>query len=88
MGDDHSHIDCKQMVDLLGDYVDGQLPAEVRAKVDDHMHQCAPCVAFLRQYRFAPEAVRTHLLKQVPVDLENRLLSFLRDKTRPKAGAS
>ena len=39
-------------------------------------------MAFLRQYKFAPQAVRDHLLKAVPVDLEDRLLSFLKNRTK------
>ena len=75
-----THVDCKGLVDLLGDYVDDQLPAHLKTAVDGHMGQCAPCMAFLKQYRFAPEAVRAHLLQKVPVDLETRLLSFLKTK--------
>ena len=37
-------------------------------------------MAFLRQYRFAPEAARKMLLKAVPEELEDRVLSFLRGK--------
>ncbi len=75
-----THVDCKGLVDLLGDYVDDQLPPHLKTAVDGHMGQCAPCMAFLKQYRFAPEAVRAHLLQKVPVDLETRLLSFLKTK--------
>ena len=75
-------VDCCHLVSLLGDYVDGHLQQETAAAVDGHIGQCAPCLAFLRQYRFAPEAVRRHLLECVPVDLENRLLSFLRARTK------
>ena len=75
-----THVDCQGLVDLLGDYVDDQLPLHLKNAVDGHMSQCAPCMAFLKQYRFAPQAVRAHLLEKVPVDLESRLLSFL--KTR------
>lgn len=85
MSDSTRPVDCQKLVELLGDYADEQLPAEQKAAVDSHLGQCAPCMAFLRQYRFAPTAVREHLLKAVPVDLENRLLSFLRDKTKSKA---
>jgi anti-sigma factor RsiW len=85
MSDSTRSVDCEQLVSLLGDYVDNELPADQRAAVESHMGQCAPCVAFLRQYRFAPQAVREHLLKQVPVDLENRLLSFLRHHTKKGA---
>ena len=79
-----THVDCQGLVDLLGDYVDEQLPGDLKAAVDGHMGQCAPCMAFLKQYRFAPQAVRNHLLHKVPVDLENRLLSFLKTKTQCK----
>lgn len=81
-------VDCRQLVTLLGDYVDEQLPSEVKAAIDDHIGQCAPCVAFIRQYRFAPEAARATLIKKVPEDLEVRLLSFLKDKCQdPKPGS-
>lgn len=73
-------VDCRQLVGLLGDYVDEQLPTEMKAAIDDHISQCAPCVAFIRQYRFAPQAARATLMKKVPEDLEVRLLSFLKDK--------
>jgi anti-sigma factor RsiW len=78
----HDAIDCRRLVDLLGEYVDDQLPAEQKTAVEQHVGQCAPCVAFLRQYRFAASATRDHLLSRVPVELENRLLSFLRERTR------
>lgn len=78
-------VDCRQLVSLLGDYVDEQLPTEVKAAIDDHISQCAPCVAFIRQYRFAPQAARATLMKKVPEDLEVRLLSFLKDKCKDKA---
>jgi len=81
MSNPHRPVDCQQLVALLGDYVDEQLPQEQRHAVEAHMGQCAPCMAFLRQYKFAPQAVRDTLLKKVPIDLENRLLSFLRERT-------
>lgn len=75
-------VDCRKMVDLLGDYVDDQLPVEVKSAMDGHISLCAPCLAFLKQYRFAPEQARKALLDKVPSDLENKLLSFLRDRCK------
>ena len=77
-------VDCRKFETLLGDYVDDQLPGEQKAAVDEHMSQCAPCMAFLRQYRFAPEAARKMLMKAVPVELEERVLSFLRGRCQKK----
>ena len=73
-------VDCRRFSSLLGDYVDDQLPGETKTAVDGHIAMCAPCMAFLKQYRFAPEAARKLLLKAVPVELEERVLSFLRSK--------
>lgn len=79
---DTGHVDCRQLVGLLGDYVDEQLPNEVKAAFEDHIAQCAPCIAFVKQYRFAPEQARAVLLRKVPTDLETRLLSFLSAKCK------
>ena len=75
-------VDCRKLGELIGDYVDEQLSPEMKAGVDGHISMCAPCMAFLKQYRFAPVAAREALLKQVPQDLEDRLLSFLKAKCK------
>jgi hypothetical protein len=78
----HDHVDCRRLAQMLGDYVDELLPTGVKDQVDAHMSQCAPCMAFLKQYRFAPEAARRVLLKAVPPELESRVLSFLRERCK------
>lgn len=83
----HQHadgVDCRRLVSFLGDYVDGDLAADVKAAVDGHLAACAPCLAFLRQYKFAPEAVRRTLLESVPPDLESKVLGFLRQRCQKK----
>jgi anti-sigma factor RsiW len=83
-GSAHPPVDCQQVETLLSDYVDARLDEPQRDALDDHLSQCAPCLAFLKQYRFAPQALRTRLLAQAPVDLEKRLLSFLLSRTANK----
>lgn len=75
-------VDCRRVADLLGEYVDEQLTPDLKTAVETHMSMCAPCIAFLKQYRFAPQAARQVLLRSVPVELEDRLLSFLRAKCK------
>src|SRR5262249_42723323 len=43
-------VTCSSGVELLMDYVDGVLPAEVRATIDAHVSQCPRCVAFVAAY--------------------------------------
>jgi len=75
-------VDCRGVATVLGEYVDDQLASDTKTAVDSHISQCAPCMAFLKQYRFAPEAMRKMLLKAVPVELEDRVLSFLRARCK------
>lgn len=79
-GDGQREIDCRKLVELLTDYVDGELPRSVSEAMDRHMGACAPCIAFVREYRFAGESARRVLIRQVPDGLEERLLSFLKKK--------
>lgn len=79
----HQHgVDCRSLAHVLGEYVDDQLPTEMKSQVDAHMSQCAPCLAFLKQYRFAQDAARKVLLNSVPAELETRVLSFLRARCK------
>jgi hypothetical protein len=76
-------VDCRALARMLGDYVDEQLPEAVKREMDSHMAMCAPCMAFLKQYRFAPDTTRKVLLNAVPPELENRVLAFLRARCAP-----
>ena len=82
---DGKPLTCDRLVDLLTDYVDGEMPEELRKAMDEHMGQCAPCVAFMREYRFSNDAARRCMLKKGPDTLEDRLLGFLRGRCQKHA---
>src|SRR5262249_53917478 len=41
---------CREMLDFLGQYVDGALPADERAVFEQHLAVCPECVAYLHNY--------------------------------------
>jgi anti-sigma factor (TIGR02949 family) len=43
------HLNCKQCVDRLGDFVDRELSTEELAAVEQHLEQCFGCS---REFRF------------------------------------
>ena len=43
-------MNCREFVDFLIDYYDGNLPTEQYAKFQEHMVLCPPCVAYLKSY--------------------------------------
>ena len=79
-------IACASGVELLMDYLEGVLPAEVRGAIDDHVAGCPRCVAFIASYREAPRILRDATAMAMPADLEHSLLSALRSR-RGESGA-
>lgn len=42
---------CREAIDFLMEYLDGELPPAVRAEFDRHLTVCTSCVAYLETYR-------------------------------------
>ena len=77
-----SEIECRQIAELLGDYLDGSLPRETRELIDFHIDGCAPCVAFLNTYRGTVDAARLLPDVAMPPELKKRLLIVLKSAKR------
>lgn len=71
-------IACASGVELLMDYLEGVLPAAVRAAVDDHVAGCPRCVAFIASYQETPRILRDATTMAMPADLQDSLLAALR----------
>lgn len=69
---------CKDAIDLLLDYVDGSLPAEVRARLERHFGDCSPCEEFLQSYRATPGLCRKALEHAMPESVAHKLSDFLK----------
>ena len=71
-------VDCRQIADLLGDYLDGTLPKRTRDLLEWHIEACPPCVAFVNTYRGTVNAAAKLRSTDIPPELKQRLLSVLR----------
>lgn len=83
-----STIECRQIADLLGDYLEGTLPTPARELLEWHIEGCGPCVAFINTYRGTVNAARKLCEVEIPVELKKRLLAVLRSQgasDRPRA---
>jgi anti-sigma factor RsiW len=76
-------IVCSSGVDLLMDYLEGVLPAELSAAVDAHVAKCPRCVAFVASYRATPRIVRDATAAALPADQQRSLRSFLHTLPSP-----
>jgi len=70
-------------MDLLADYVDGQLPREQAELLEWHIEGCAPCVAFVNTYKGTVDAAKRLRQTTLPPELREKLIAFLqRSNTR------
>jgi anti-sigma factor RsiW len=49
---------CRELVEFLADYLDGDLPAEVRRVFETHLADCPECATYLRGYADAIRLAR------------------------------
>jgi hypothetical protein len=73
-------LECRQIAELLGDYIDGSLPSHLRDLIDFHIDGCQPCVAFMSTYRSTITATRMLPSTAMPPELKQRLLKVLRSR--------
>ena len=73
-------MDCRRIVDLLGEYLDGTLPKSTAELLEWHIDGCPPCVAFVNTYRGTVDATRKLREIEIPTELKKRLLAVLRTK--------
>lgn len=83
-----SAIECRQIAELLADYLDGSLPKPTVELIEWHIEGCGPCVAFIKTYRGTVNAAAKLRDVSIPSELRRRLLTVLRAKneTPPPLG--
>ena len=73
-----THLNCKDCVDRLGDFVDRELSAEELAAVEHHLEECFGCS---REFRFEGavlESIKVTLRRvQAPPSLLDRIRESL-----------
>lgn len=75
-------ITCKDLVGFLVDYLEGDLPPEIRMALERHLEGCECCHAFLNTYKKAVSTLRAMKEEEFPAELKLRLHSFLRENVR------
>ena len=74
--------ECPRIVTLLSDYLDGRLPSDVRAELEQHLSGCAECTAFVGTFRSTVSLLQSLEEKDLPEELRLRLRAFLDDHCR------
>ena len=68
---------CVDLVSLLADYVEHQLPSDVHAELEHHLAECPRCVAQLKTYETTLSLLRSIRDEDLPKELRCRLKAFV-----------
>ena len=74
-----NEMTCKELVELVTDYLEGTLAADVRMRMEEHLSRCDGCTNYLEQMR---QTVRlTGQIREESLTSEQRddLLRLFRD---------
>ncbi len=76
-------ITCRELVELVTDYLEGALPPAERARFEEHLVHCAGCLDYLEQMRTTIALVGRITERDLPPEAERAFLDAFR---RWKAG--
>ena len=71
---------CRQIAQLLGDYLDGSLPRHQAELLEWHIEGCRPCIAFVNTYKGTINAAKKLQEVEIPSELKSRLIAFLKNQ--------
>jgi anti-sigma factor RsiW len=70
---------CRQVVELVTDYLEGALPPQLHDAVERHLALCPPCVVYVEQMRTTSAAVREVPVESIDARTRGELVSAFRD---------
>jgi len=77
-------LSCEEAVQLVTDYVEGQLDSADRLRFEEHVGICPPCRGFLSQMRVTRRVVGSVPVEQLSPALEQALVDAFHDWTQKK----
>jgi anti-sigma factor RsiW len=75
-------FNCDDVIQLLTDYLDGELEPESQSQLDLHFKKCPPCVTFLETFRATIELTGTFRCEDIPESVSTKLHAFLEQQLR------
>jgi anti-sigma factor RsiW len=69
---------CRELVEVVTDYLDGTLPDEDRRRLEEHLAECPYCVDYIEQMRATIEALGTVGEDSISAKTRHELLEAFR----------
>lgn len=75
----HDKLTCRELVELVTEYLEGTLPAEHRARFESHLTKCDGCTAYLQQFRHTIRITGKLSEETLEPEARDKLLHLFRD---------
>jgi anti-sigma factor RsiW len=72
-------MSCRELVELVTDYVEGRLDAERLARFEEHLAACPACVVYVEQFRQTIAELGRIPPESLSPEVEEGLLAAFRD---------
>ena len=79
-------VNCRELAELLIDFVSGECCPELRAEIEQHLKRCPPCVIYVETYRLTITMTRKLPPVPMPPQLADRLRQVLEAECRRADG--
>jgi anti-sigma factor RsiW len=74
---------CRQVVELVTDYLEGVLPEDLKSAVERHLERCPPCVVYVEQMRTTAASLRRGSVESISPKVRVELVSAFRELIPP-----
>jgi len=75
-------LSCKELVDIVTDYIEGHLTPADSATFRTHIADCPGCSTYLDQMRLTMRALGRVPSPPIPQEMKTRLMAAFRDRQR------
>jgi anti-sigma factor RsiW len=82
-GGEHDEMTCRELVEVVTDYLEGTLPAGDRERLEAHLAECPYCEEYIAQMRETVEALGGLPAEPLDPRREAELLEAFRGWRRP-----
>lgn len=72
-------LSCREIVELVTEYLEGSMPAERRLGFEEHIAICPPCRNYFDQFRHTVELGKRIEEDELPADVRDALVGVFRN---------
>ena len=74
----HDEMVCRELVEVVTDYLEGTLPDGDRRRLEEHLRECPYCATYIEQMRQTMEALGTLSAESIAPQTRRELLEVFR----------